>query len=62
MEVGLSMLRMWKRAYMRSPLTEEAQIHFQTSPIQKLEVKMSNGGRTYDAVHVDKALDEVAPH
>ena len=56
------MLCMWKRTYMRSPLTEEAQIHFQTSPSQKLEVKMLNGGRTFDAVHVEKALDEVATH
>ena len=47
---------------MRSPLTEEAQLHFQTSPNQKLEIKILNGGRTFDAVHVDKALDEVAPH
>ena len=47
---------------MRSPLTEEAQIHFQTSPIPKLEVNILNGGRAFDAVHVDKALDEVATH
>ena len=47
---------------MRSLLTEQAQIHFQTSPIQKLEVKMLNEGRTFDAVHVDEALDEVATH
>ena len=47
---------------MRSPLTEEAQFRSQTSPNQKLEIKMSNGGRTFDAVHVDKALDEVATH
>ena len=56
------MLCMWKLAYMRSPLTEEAQIHFQTSPSQKLEMKMINGGRIFDAPHVDKALDEVATH
>ena len=47
---------------MRSSLTEEAQIHFQTSPIQKLEIKMRNGGRTFDAVHVEKGLHEVATH
>ena len=62
MEVGLSMLCMWVRAYMRSQLTEEAQFHFQTSPIRKLEMKMLNGGRTFDAVHVEKDLHEVATH
>ena len=45
-----------ERAYMRSQLTEEAQIHFQTSPNQKLEIKMPNGGRTFDALHVEKGL------
>ena len=40
---------------MRSPLTEEAEIHFQTSPSQKLEVKMPNGGRAFDVVHVERA-------
>ena len=62
MEVGLSMLCMWKLAYMRSQLTEEAQFHFQTSPSQKLEVNMLNGSLTFDAVHVDKGLDGVAAH
>ena len=55
MEVGLSMLCMWKLAYMRSLLTQEAQFHFQTSPSQKLEIRMPNGGRAFDVVHVERA-------
>ena len=62
MEVGLSMLRMSRKAFLKSPLTEEAQFHFQTSQNQKLEIKMQNGSRAFDVVHVDKALDELATH
>ena len=49
------MLCMWKLAYMRSLLTQEAQFHFQTSPSQQLEIKMPNGGRAFDVVHVERA-------
>ena len=56
------MLCVWDRAYMKSPLTEEAQFHFQTSPNQTLEIKILNGGRNFDAVHVETGLHEVATH